>query len=54
MSDDLMTAFYAAVCAIEEGKIAECEVEHRVVVGESEITLTLTARREVKPYEVVA
>lgn len=48
---DFMAALYAGVTAIEEGKLAEVEVEHRVIDEDGdEVILTVIARREVRPY----
>jgi hypothetical protein len=49
-----MIAFYAAVEAIAEGKIAEVEIENRTSTSrdgvEVEEILTIQARREVKMF----
>ena len=48
---DPMTAFYAAVTAVENGQVGEVEVEARYVdPDESEMILTMTVRREVRHF----
>lgn len=52
-TDRLMTAFYAAVSAIEDGKVGEVEIEERIDTADgAEITLRLVARLEVAPIAV--
>ena len=48
--DRFAVAVYAAICAIEDGKIAEASVEERRTVGEAELVLTVEVRREVRHY----
>lgn len=47
---DPMAAFYAAVTAVENGKVAEVELEYRNVAGEVETILTMSVRREVRHF----
>lgn len=47
---DPMAAFYAAVTAVENGQVAEVEVEHRQTAGDVESILTMVVRREVKHF----
>lgn len=42
---DVMCAFFAAVTAVEEGKVGEVEVEHRVEDGDRIEVTTLTVRK---------
>ena len=51
---DLMAAMYAAVTAIEEGKVGEVELEHRVEDerGDRVEVLLITVRRDVKHFQV--
>ena len=49
---DPMAAFYAAVTAVENGQVAEVEVEYRQSDGENESVLTMSVRREVKHFSM--
>lgn len=49
---DFMTALYAAVTAIEEGKIAEAVVDERIIGPDgTERVLSVEARREVRHFD---
>lgn len=48
-TSSVMTAFFAAVTAVEEGKVAEVEIEHRQIRDDmSEEILTFTIRRSIR------
>lgn len=50
---DPMPAMYSAIEAIADGKIAEAEIDvRRTEADDSEWTLTITVRREVRRVEV--
>lgn len=49
---DPMTAFYAAVTAVENGTVGEVELEFRHETGEYETVMTLSVRREARPFMV--
>lgn len=49
---DFSTAYYAAVCTVEEGRIAEVEVSHSTQDGDTMTTLTVTIRRDRIPLEL--
>ena len=47
---DFMAALYAAVTAVEEGKVAEAVVEHRCTNDDQEVTFSVEIRREVRMF----
>ncbi len=47
---DPMVSFYAAITAIENGSVGEIELEFRFALPESEVTMTMVIRREVRQY----
>jgi hypothetical protein len=40
--------FYAACCAVEEGKVAEVEIDHVIENDRCEERISITVRRDVK------
>jgi len=49
---DLLTLFYAAISAVEDGKVSEAEVEqHTTLPDGSGLTLTVSFRRDPIPAE---
>ncbi len=50
---DPMTAFYAAVTAVENGSIAEIELEFRCVSSNDEELTMMTVRREIRSFTTV-
>lgn len=50
-TSQLMTALFAVVTAVEEGKITDGAVEQRHIVGAAETTIRIEVRRE--EYEAV-
>ncbi len=45
---DPMAAFFAAVTAVENGSIGEIELEFNFMTSNTDMTMTMTVRREVK------
>ncbi len=48
----VMTAFFAAVTAVENGKVGEVELEFRTSAEDKESVLTMNIRREIRPMGV--
>lgn len=49
---DPMAAFYAAVTAVEEGKVKEIELEFHRETSDSETMVTMAIRKELRPTSV--
>ena len=49
---DPMAAFYAAVTAVEEGKVKEIDLEFHRETSESETIVIMTIRKEPRPTSV--
>jgi hypothetical protein len=49
---DPMAAFYAAVTAVENGKVGEVELEFRNEHEDHQYVVTMNIRREVRPMGV--
>ncbi len=47
---DPMTAFYAAVTAVENGSVAEIDLDFRFSIEDSEVTMSISVRREIRTY----
>lgn len=48
-----MAAFYAAVTAVENGQVAEVELEYRTSDSDdNETILTMSIRREIKTFSL--
>ena len=45
---DPLAAFYAAVTAVEAGKVGEIELEYRSENGDESTVMTMTVRRDVR------
>ena len=51
---DPMAAFYAAVTAVENGQVAEVELEYRSTTPDDhEVVLTMSVRRDVRSIGVL-
>jgi hypothetical protein len=51
---DPMTAFYAAVTAVENGSVGEIELEYRCMSSnDEEMTMMMTVRREPRSFTTV-
>ncbi len=51
---DPMTAFFAAVTAVENGSVGEIELEFRFVTPDNEVIMGISVRREIKSYPSLA
>ncbi len=49
---DPMAVFYAAVTSVENGKVAEVELEFRQETENGELVMAMTVRREPRPIAI--
>ncbi len=47
---DPMTAFYAAVTAVENGSVGEIDLDFRFSTQDEETTLSISVRREARTF----
>jgi hypothetical protein len=51
---DYLTAYYAAVCSVKDGDVAQIDLNHTVETDEGTTTLSCSLHREKVDYVAVA